>query len=457
MSRKEKDVIGEVEIDDSKFYGINTLRAMDNFRITGETADSDHIVSIAAIKLAAALANQEGGWLPKEKSEMIQEACRELMGGKHHDQFVVDKFQAGAGTSYHMNANEVIANLALELAGRKKGDYHFIHPNDHVNMSQSTNDVYPTLIRLVSYRKGEKLLRELDKLIESLEERSKKFVHVIKPGRTHLQDAAPVTFGLELSAWAYTLGKHRKSIEQALDYILELNIGGTAVGTGINTCPGYQENVVREISKITGAKFRPSRNLPGIMEFMSDFSRLMGAVTDLALDITKMANDIRLLYSGPGAGIHEIRIPAVQQGSSIMPGKINPSIAEAMNMICHSVMGAQQALNVSVQAGQLELNVMMPHIDFELTRSEDLMTNGMEMFRNKLINGLEPDEKSSAEHLAHSFGSAALMNPYLGYDTVASIVKEAIETGKSIKELALKTGRIDARKFDEIMASGIPK
>lgn len=457
MSRKEKDVIGEVDIDDSKFYGINTVRAMGNFRITGETADSDHINAMAIIKMAAALANLKGGWLPRDKSEFIQKACREILNGKFHDQFVIDKFQAGAGTSYHMNANEVIANVALEIAGKSKGEYHFIHPNDHVNMSQSTNDVYPTLIRLVSYRKGEKLLEELDKLILSLDERSGKFSHVIKPGRTHLQDAAPVTFGMEMAAWAYTLRKHRKAIEQALEYVLELNIGGTAVGTGINTSPGYQDNVVSEISRITGSKFRKSENLPGIMEFMSDFSRLMGSITDLALDLTKIANDIRLLYSGPGAGIHEIRIPAVQQGSSIMPGKINPSIAEAMNMICHSVMGSQQALNVSVQAGQLELNVMMPHIDFELTRSEDIITNGMTMFRTKLIDGLEADEESSKEHLARSFGSAALMNPYLGYDTVASIVKEAIETGKSIKELALKTGKIDAKKFDEIMASGIPR
>ena len=457
MSRKEQDVIGEVEIADQYYYGINTLRAWDNFRITGETADSDHIDSITAIKMAAAIANNKGGWLPKDKADAIVAACREILDGKHHDQFIIDKFQAGAGTSYNMNANEVIANLALEHAGKKKGEYSFIHPNDHVNMSQSTNDVYPTLIRVVSYRKGKKVLEELDLLIKSLQKKAKEFQHVIKTGRTHLQDAAPVTFGLEISAWAYTLEKGKKALEQALDYILELNIGGTAVGTGINTSPGYQDAVVEEISKITGHSFRKSHNLPGIMEFMSDFSRLMGAVTDIALDLTKISNDIRLLYSGPGAGIHEIRIPAVQQGSSIMPGKINPSIAEAMNMICHSIMGAQQALNVSVQAGQLELNVMMPHIDFELTRSEDLIANGIRMFRTKLIDGLEADVEVCKEHLSRSFGSAALMNPYLGYDTVAKIVKEAVETGKSIKELALKTGKIDEKKFEEIMASGIPK
>ena len=456
MIRIEKDVLGEVKIDDSLYYGVNTYRAKENFKITGLTADFDHIWSIVALKRSAAIANNKGGRLDGEKMDLIVKACDILMNGKHRDQFIVDQFQAGAGTSYNMNANEVIANLALELANKSKGDYESIHPNDHVNMSQSTNDVYPTMIRMTVARKSPALFTQLKQLIDSLKKKSREFDSVVKPGRTHLQDAAPITLGIEMSAYAYTLEKDLKELETALDYIMELNIGGTAVGTGINTAPDYQKNVVAEISRITGMKFRESKNLPGIMEFMTDFSRMMNGVSNLALDITKMANDIRLSYSGPGTGIHEIKIPAVQQGSSIMPGKVNPSIAEAMNMICHSVIGAQQALNLSVQAGQFELNVMMPHIDFELTRSIDLMTSGMEMFRTKLIDGLLANEDVCREHLSKSFGSAALLNPYLGYDSVAKIVRESLETGKSIKELALATGKVTEDQFMKIMASGIP-
>ncbi len=457
MSRIERDVIGEVKIEDSLYYGINTLRAGENFKISGQTADSDHVESMVIIKRSAAIANRIGGKLPDDRTDAIVRACDRIIKGEIHDQFIIDVFQAGAGTSYNMNANEVIANLALETAGKKKGDYSFIHPNDHVNMSQSTNDVYPTMMRLVAYRKAKKLSGEVALLIDSLKKKAGEMKDVVKPGRTHLQDAAPVTLGIEMSAWAYTLEKDRKELESAMEYILELNIGGTAVGTGINTSPNYQENVVKEIKKYTGFTYTASKNLPGIMEFMTDFSRLMNATTNIALDVTKISNDIRLLYSGPGAGIHEIKIPAVQQGSSIMPGKINPSIAEAMNMICHSIVGAQQAVNISVQAGQLELNVMMPNIDYELNRAMDILTSGVRMFREKLIDGLGADRESCREHLSRSFGSAALLNPYLGYDTVAKIVQEALHGGKSIKELALATGKITEDEFHRAMEGGVPQ
>ena len=457
MERKEKDVLGEVSIDDKLYYGVNTVRAIDNFRITGLTADSDHINSMTLIKKAAAAANNKGGKLPAEKAEAIMKACDRIISGQFHDQFVIDVFQAGAGTSYNMNANEVIANVALEVLGKKKGDYSVIHPNDHVNMSQSTNDIYPTMIRVTAVTKAMKYLAEGQRLVDSLKKKAEEFRHVVKAGRTHLQDAAPVTLGMEFSAYAYALEKDMKEFRSSVEYVLELNIGGTAVGTGINTSPGYLKNVVSEIKKYTSLDFRESRNLPGIMEFMTDFSRLMNSTANAALDITKMANDIRLMYSGPGTGMHEITIPAVQQGSSIMPGKVNPSIAEAMNMICHSVVGSQQALNLSVQAGQFELNVMMPHIDYELNRSLDIMTKGMKMFREKLIEGMTANEDVCHDHLSKSFGSAALLNPYLGYDTVAKIVREALTTGKSIKDLAVATGKISESQFSEIMKSGIPK
>lgn len=456
MSRKEHDVLGEVEIPDGMLYGVNTMRAIDNFKITGHTADSDHITSIAQIKRSAAIANFLGKKLDEKKKDAIVKACDLLIQGKYHDQFKIDLFQAGAGTSYNMNANEVIANLALQQIGLKPGEYKEIHPNDHVNMSQSTNDVYPTLIRVTSVKKAIALIAVAKKLHASMLKKAEELRHVVKPGRTHLQDAAPVTLGLEFAAWAYAVENDMEELEWATDKVLELNIGGTAVGTGINTAPNYKDNVVREIANSTSLNFRPSENLMGIMQSMTDFSRLMNAVANLAIDMNKIANDTRLLYSGPGAGIHEIVIPAVQQGSSIMPGKVNPSIAEAMNMICHSVLGSQQALNFSAQAGQFELNVMMPHIDYELCRSMDILKNGLTMFREKLIDGIKADEEVCSDHLARSFGSAALLNPILGYDNVAKIVREAVTTGKSIKELALKTGKITEKQFDETMKSGVP-
>lgn len=457
MSRTEKDVLGEVTIGDDRYYGVNTYRAMNNFKITGLTSDSDHIVSYARIKLAAAVANNKGGKLPKDKMDLIVNACRKIIDGDYHDQFVIDVFQAGAGTSFHMNTNEVVANVALELAGKNKGDYSFLHPNDHVNMSQSTNDTYPTMIRLTAITKARKLMDQMKLIIESLHRKAEELKDAKKPGRTHLQDGPPITLGLELSAWEYTMRKDMKELNQAFDYIREMNIGGTATGTGVNTAPNYQENVVKELSTLTGEELIASDNLPGIMEFMSDFSRMMNAAANIAIDVNKISNDIRLMYSGPGAGLHEITIPAVQQGSSIMPGKINPSIAEAMNMICHSVLGSQQALNISAQAGQFELNVMMPHIDYELNRSLDLLTNGLSMFRTKLIDGIDADRKRATEMLSRSFGSAVLLNPYLGYDTVATIVQEALHTGKSLKDLALATGKITEDEFIKVMSGNGPK
>ncbi|MGP6293529.1 aspartate ammonia-lyase [Caldiplasma sukawensis] len=457
MSRIEKDVIGEVEISDDKYYGINTYRAMQNFRISGIVEDFDHVKSMTIVKRSAAIANNKLGALDEKRAEYIVKACDRIINGELKDQFVIDVYQAGAGTSFNMNVNEVIANLANELSGKKKGDYSFIHPNDHVNMSQSTNDTYPTQMRITAVYKAMRYIDELKKLIISLENKASEFKNVKKPGRTHLQDAAPVTLGMEFSAYAYTLKKNLKEFENALDFIMELNIGGTATGTGINTPKGYQKEVVNQIKEFTGFAFRPSDNLPGIMEFNSDFARLINAVVANALDINKISNDIRLMYSGPGTGLHEIIIPAVQQGSSIMPGKINPSIAEAMNMICHSTIGAQQALNMSVQAGQFELNVMMPNIDFELSRSLDIMTNGMRMFRELLIDGIKANEESCREHLSKSFGSAALLNPYLGYDTVAKIVREALETHKSIKELVMKTGKLTEDQYNKIMSGDLKK
>jgi aspartate ammonia-lyase len=449
--RTEKDVIGEVKIDDDVYYGINTLRAKNNFNISGiKSRDRDHIKAMAIVKKGSAYANYTAGKLSKELYESISKACDMLIEGKFDEQFVVDVFQAGAGTSFNMNTNEILANIVLESMGHKKGEYQYASPNDVINMSQSTNDIYPTMMRVNIMLKSQKLIKNTESLINSLKAKYKEFEKIYKTGRTHLQDAVRVTLGDEFNAWAFAVARDLKEFESSLEYILELNIGGTAVGNGANTPEKYKENAVKKISEETGFNFRPGENLMGLMQFMTDFSRVMNSISDMALDLSKISDDLRLLYSGPGAGLHEIVLPAVQQGSSIMPGKINPSIAEAMNMICHSIIGSQQAVNLSVKAGQLELNVMMPHIDYEISKSIERLANGIKMLDEEAIIGITPDLNKIKENIERSFGSAALLNPYLGYNTMAEIVEESLKTGKSIKDLVLATGKIDEKKYNEI-------
>ncbi len=449
--RTETDVIGNVEIDDDIYYGINTFRAKNNFDISGiKSRDREHIKAMAIVKKAAAYANYKAGKMQKDIYEHISGACDILIDGKFDDQFVVDVFQAGAGTSFNMNTNEILANIVLESMHHKKGEYKYVHPNDIINMSQSTNDIYPTMMRVSIMLKSLKLIKNTENLISSMKKKYNEFKNIYKTGRTHLQDAVRVTLGDEFNAYAFAVERDLKEYKNALDYILELNIGGTAVGNGANTPEHYKEYAVEKISEETGFNFRTGDNLMGIMQFMTDFSRVMNALSDMALDLSKISDDLRLLYSGPGAGLHEIVLPAVQQGSSIMPGKINPSIAEAMNMICHSIIGSQQAVNLSVKAGQLELNVMMPHIDYEISKSIERLASGIKMLDEKAIEGLKPDKNKIKENIERSFGSAALLNPILGYDTMAKIVEESLDTGKSIKDLVLATGKIDEKKYNEI-------
>ncbi len=451
--RTERDVIGEVEIDDNIYYGINTYRAKDNFNISGiKSNDPDHIRAMAIIKKSAAYANFKAKKLSEELYNSISRACDKLIKGDFNDQFVVDVFQAGAGTSFNMNTNEIIANIVLESLNHKKGEYKYAHPNDVINMSQSTNDIYPTMIRVSIMLKSTGLINNIDDLINTLDQKHNEFKDIYKSGRTHLQDAIRVTLGDEFNAYKYAIERDLKELKQSLDYILELNIGGTAVGNGANTPENYKENAVKKICEETNFNFRVSGNTAGLMQFMTDFPRVMNALANLSLDLSKISDDLRLLYSGPGSGLHEIVLPAVQQGSSIMPGKINPSIAEAMNMICNSILGSQAAVNLSDKAGQLELNVMMPHMDYEISKSITRLSNGIKMLNEKAIAGIKPDLNKIRENIEKSFGSAALLNPYLGYDTMAKIVEEALETGKSIKELVLATGKIDEKKYNEIFS-----
>ena len=451
--RIEKDVLGEVRIDDNIYYGINTYRAKNNFNISGiRSNDPDHIKAMAIVKTSAAYANFKAKKLSEELYGSISRACDRLIKGDFNDQFVVDVFQAGAGTSFNMNTNEILANIVLESLNHKKGEYKYVHPNDIINMSQSTNDVYPTMIRVNIMLKSTDLVKNIDDLISTLDQKHNEFKDIYKSGRTHLQDAIRVTLGDEFNAYKYAIERDLKELKQSLDYILELNIGGTAVGNGANTPENYRENTVKKICEETNFNFRPSGNTMGLMQFMTDFSRVMNALADLSLDLGKISDDLRLLYSGPGSGLHEIVLPAVQQGSSIMPGKINPSIAEAMNMICNSILGSQTAVNLSDKAGQLELNVMMPHIDYEISKSITRLSNGIKMLNEKAIKGIKPDLNKIRENIEKSFGSAALLNPYLGYDTMAKIVEEALVTGKSIKNLVLATGKIDEKKYNEIFS-----
>ncbi len=450
--RTEKDVIGEVSIDDDIYYGINTYRAMNNFQISGIRSDFDHIKSMAIVKKAAAYGNYKAGKMNEDVYNHISAACDKLIKGEFNNQFVVDVFQAGAGTSFNMNTNEILANIVLESIGHKKGEYKFAHPNDVINMSQSTNDIYPTMMRVSIMLKSQKLIENAEKLLDVLKEKTGEFKGIYKTGRTHLQDAVRVTLGDDFNAYYFGVNRSLNEYKNALNYILELNIGGTAVGNGANTPEHYKEYAVDKISELTGMNFRVSENTMGLMQFMTDFARVMNALANISLDLSKIADDLRLLYSGPGSGLHEIILPAVQQGSSIMPGKINPSIAEAMNMICNSILGSQEAVNHSVKGGQLELNVMMPGMDYEISKSIDRLSNGIKMLNEKAVSGIKPDLNKIRENMERSFGSAALLNPYLGYDTMAKIVEEALETGKSIKELVLKTGKIDEKKYSEIFS-----
>jgi len=434
-TRTEQDSLGSKEVPKKTHYGVQTARAVENFPISGQKAHPNFIWASAAIKSAAATANTQLGLIKPEVGNAIVKAAREVMKGKFNNHFVVDVYQAGAGTSFHMNTNEVIANRAIEILGGQKGDYKIVHPNDHVNFGQSTNDVFPTAMRLAILRTLPFLVKSLYILSQELAKKGKEFADIIKSGRTHLQDAVPLTLGQEFEAYSITINKCISSIKTASDELKELGIGGSAAGTGLNTHPDYRYKVVKILSQYLLTDLKASGNLFESMQSMRPFAKFSGALKETALELTRIANDFRLLSSGPNTGLNEITLPPVQPGSSIMPGKVNPVLAEMLNMVCFQVIGNDTTVSMAVQAGQLELNVMMPVIIHNILTSMDILTNAVNVFTERGVTGIQAHPDVCNTFFAKSLGLATVLNAIIGYDKAAEIMKKSLKTGKTVLQV----------------------
>ncbi|EAX48450.1 fumarate lyase [Thermosinus carboxydivorans Nor1] len=449
--RLEKDFLGEVALADHDYYGVQTLRAVRNFPITGQRLEADFIISLAIVKRAAAVANMSTGRLDSRIGKAIISACDEIIAGKWHDQFVVDCIQGGAGTSMNMNANEVIANRALELLGNRKGNYSLVSPNNHVNMAQSTNDVVPTAIRITALKKARLLVQEMTRLAESMENKAKEFEDVVKIGRTHLQDAVPITLGQEFQAYADVVKRSAGRIERAAQRLRTVNMGATAVGTGLNAELEYIERVVAEISRLTGEKFVSAANLVDATQNTDDLAEMSAMLKIAALALSKIANDLRLMASGPKCGLYEIQLPAQQPGSSIMPGKVNPVMPEVVNQVAFQVIGNDHVIGLAVEAGQFELNVMGPVIAYNLFNSFNIFTNVIKVFNEKCIVGIIANKERCQDMVNNSIGIVTALLPHLGYEQASLIAKEAISTGKSVKQLILAKKLMSAEQLEAIL------
>ena len=449
--RIERDSLGERELPSGVYYGIQTARAIENFPISGWKPFPSLVTATIQIKKAAARVNASLGVLDSRLSEAIDKAADEVLGGSLRDQFVVDPFQAGAGTSHNMNANEVLANRAIELLGGDKGDYSIVHPNDHVNMGQSTNDVFPTAMRLAALDLSDKLIITLNLLADSLRAKSHEFDQVVKSGRTHLQDAVPVRLGQEFGAYATAIHKNANRIARAADELKEIGLGGTAAGTGLNAPPGYRKQIVEELSAITNQTLRATEDYFEAMQSMSPFVALSGALRTLATDAIRITNDLRLLSSGPNTGLAEIDLPAVQPGSSIMPGKVNPVIAEMTDMVCFQVMGNDLVIATAAQAGQLELNVMMPVIAFNLLMSLTIDSSSLTVLRERCVEGITANEERCRWYVEHSASLVTALNPRIGYSRAAEIANRAISKGKTIRETLKEEGLLSSEELERVM------
>ena len=449
--RIERDSLGERELPPDVYYGIQTARAIENFPISGWKPYPSLVTSTIQIKKAAALTNAALGSLDARIAKAIEMAADEVLAGRLRDQFVVDPFQAGAGTSHNMNANEVLANRAIELLGGEKGDYSIVHPNDHVNMSQSTNDVFPTAMRLAALEDTGKLTNSLELLAAALQSKSVEFDRIVKSGRTHLQDAVPLRLGQEFRAYATAIRKNTDRTTRAVEELTEIGLGGTAVGTGLNAAPGYRRLVVEELSRVTNRDLVATGNYFESMQSMSPFVGLSSALRTLATDVIRITNDLRLLSSGPNTGIAEINLPAVQPGSSIMPGKVNPVIAEMTAMVCFQVMGNDLTIASAAQAGQIELNVMMPVISLNVLMSLSLLTNALTVLRERCVKGITANEERCRWYVEHSVGLVTALNPKIGYTRAAEIAKRAIAKGKTIRETIKEESLLTAEELAEVM------
>jgi aspartate ammonia-lyase len=449
--RTEGDPLGEKAVPSAALYGIQTLRAAENFPISGLRPLPAFVDGVIWIKRSAALVHKQTGRLEARLADAIVQAADEVLAGKHRDQFIVDVYQAGAGTSHNMNCNEVLANRANEILGGTRGSYQPVHPNDHVNMAQSTNDVIPTAMRLATLATLPATLVALDRLATALLAKGKQFDRIVKSGRTHLQDATPIRLGQEFTAYGHTVERHRRKLAEAAEWLRELNIGGTAVGTGLNAEPEYAELMVEQLQQISGLDLRPGRDLIQLMQSMGDIATLSGALRAYVLDLNKIANDIRLLASGPRTGLAEILLPAVQPGSSIMPGKVNPSIAEMVNQVCYQALGLDTTIALAAEAGQLELNVMMPVITHNIVFALTIVGNASAVLAERCVAGIEADAVQCAYWLERSPALVTALAPKIGYAEAAKLAKEAVASGLTVRELVVKKGILEGRELEEIL------
>ncbi|BAU27117.1 aspartate ammonia-lyase [Aneurinibacillus soli] len=449
--RVEKDFLGEKQVPLHAFYGVQTMRAIENFPITGYRIHESLIVAMAIVKKAAALANMETGQLNPRIGKAIVDAAEEIIDGKLHDQFIVDPIQGGAGTSINMNTNEVIANRGLELLDKEKGNYFELSPNTHVNMAQSTNDSFPTAIHLSVLSMLDKLLVTMQEMHDTFGKKAKEFDHVIKMGRTHLQDAVPVRLGQEFEAYRRVLERDMKRIKQSRQHMYEVNMGATAVGTGLNADPRYIESVVKHLADISGFPIVGAEHLVDATQNTDAYTEVSAALKVCMMNMSKIANDLRLMASGPRVGLGEITLPARQPGSSIMPGKVNPVMAEVINQIAFQVIGNDHTICLASEAGQLELNVMEPVLVFNLLQSISIMNNGFRVFREYCLDGITANEEKMKEYVDKSVGVITAVNPHLGYETAARIAREAILSGKSVRELCLYYNVLTEEELDLIL------
>ncbi|MGH7444244.1 MAG: aspartate ammonia-lyase [Longimicrobiales bacterium] len=452
--RREKDLLGERDVPDSNYFGVQTLRAVENFPMTGIPIAqyTSLIEALATVKEGAATANEELGLLAPDIADAIRRACREIRAGNLHNEFVVDVIQGGAGTSTNMNANEVIANRALELLGHRRGDYAIVHPNNHVNLSQSTNDVYPTALRIATYWSLDDLARALGELRDAFLEKASEFSDVVKMGRTQLQDAVPMTLGQEFRAYGITLGEDIERLREAAGLMREINMGATAIGTGINTDPRYAETVRRTLSDAAGLELVTSPDLVEATQDTGAFVFVSGVLKRVAVKLSKICSDLRLLSSGPRAGLAEINLPAMQPGSSIMPGKVNPVIPEVVNQACFQVIGNDLTITVAAESGQLQLNVFEPVIAFNLFQSVDMLTQSCIVLRERCVRGITANRDHIRALLERSIGIVTALVPYIGYERATAVAREALESDRGVYELVLEKQWLSQAELDDILS-----
>ena len=451
--RNESDLLGTLQVPLNAYYGVQTQRAIDNFKISGQHLSSypHFIAALGMVKKAAAKTNYELGLLEENLYQKIAETCDELIAGKYHDQFPIDMIQGGAGTSVNMNANEVIANVVLEKLGKEKGDYQFCSPNDHINLSQSTNDAYPTSIKIALLNMNIELVEKLKKIVEAFRAKGQEFSKVIKMGRTQLQDAVPMTLGQEFEAFAATLEEDISKLNANANLFVEINMGATAIGTGLNAPLGYANLCAKNLAQLSGFPIISAPNLVEATPDTGSYVIYSSAMKRLAVKLSKICNDLRLLSSGPRAGFFEINLPPMQPGSSIMPGKVNPVIPEVVNQVCYKVIGNDLTVTFASEAGQLQLNVMEPVLSHAIMESNIFLRNALDTLREKCINGITANKEVCLNMVKHSIGIVTALNPYIGYKNSTEIAKEALETGKSVYNLVLEKGVLSQEKLDEIL------